>query len=271
MSHVRVAVFAGLVYGVLMGGFFAFQALMQGRSWTLVAVTAAGTALGCGLLFGLAMYGFGRLPAIRRQIELQPGDLLPGETLLHSTACNLLVKPQDFGLRNFALGDLLFLAGMKDKEAIGGMLHVTDLRLLFKSHRFNRLHGAISIFLPSIAKVEDTSRWPWQAIRVTTQLAQVGLVTRGVPALLRCIERARNGYGATQSALLEPMRRALPGVESLQPNVALNTLNTVIHHGRLGQNIVDAALTPLAALAGLFASEVFDRTLAERWSKRMQR
>lgn len=270
MQFARSAVLAGVAYGLLMGIFFAWQAWSAGKSATLIALFGLGSALSCGLLFGGAMYAFTRWRRVRSQIELQPGDLLPGERLLHSSLANLLVKPEDFRLRPFVFGGLQFLAGMKDKEVIGGALHLTNLRVLFKSHRFNRLHGAVSIFLPSIVRQADSSRWPVGRLRLATRLAEVEFITANAARLLAEIEAARAAFGPADEAILQPMRGQLAGIEALQPDAALNALNTLIHRGMLGSDLVQAAVTPLVALGGLLASEVFNRTLAERWSQRMQ-
>lgn len=263
------AALAGVLYGLMMGVFFGYQAWSEDRSLMLIAGIVVGSALSCGLLFGLLMYAFSRLPWVRRQIELQPDDLLPGERLIDSRLANLVVDPRSFGLRPFALGDLMFLAGMKDREVIGGALHLTNLRLLFKAHRFNRLRGAVSLFLPSLQSTEARSRWPFRRLRVSTRLADVEFVLRDVAGLQGLLEQARAAYGESEEALLQPMRAELPGIESLQPHAALNALNTLIHRGRIGQQVAESVLTPLSALAGALASEALDRGLADRWAKRM--
>ncbi len=271
MNYRSNAVFAGAVYGALMGPFLAWQAWSQGKPFGMALLLGLGLGLLAGALFGAAMHGFSRLPWVRRQIELQPGDLLPGEVLLHSCLGNAALDPRAFGLKPFALGELMFLAGLKDRESVGGALHLTNLRLLFKSHRFNRLRGSFSMFLPSMQSVAHSGRFGFRKLHVATRLARLDFVVRDAPALAECIEAARAAYGPAEEAVLKPLRNQLPGVEALAPSAALDAINTLIHRGKLGQDLVQAALTPLAALGGLLASEVFDRTLAERWSRRMAR
>ena len=271
MNHRRPALWAGAVFAVGMGVFFCAQLLSDG----LPPLRALGIGLAAGVISGLLfagmLVGFVKLPRVRAQIELQDGDLLPGERVLDSRLANLVVTPADFGLGNFAFGDLLFLAGLRDREIIGGALHVTTLRLLFKAHRFNRLHGKVSIFLPSITALQPTACWPFRRLAVSTRLSRVEFVLSERDAVLALIEQARRDYGPAEEALLAPARSALPGIEGLAPDRALNTLNTVINRGRLAGDAAELALTPLAALGGLLASELFDRGLAERWSKAMRR
>lgn len=271
MNYRSNAVFAGTVFGALMGPFLVWQAWSQGKPFGLALGLGLGIGLLAGVLFGAAMRGFLRLPAVRRQIELQPEDLLPGERLLHSSLANAAVDPRAFGLTPFALGELMFIAGLKDRETIGGALHLTNLRLLFKSHRFNRLRGSFSVFLPSLQPVTHGGRLGFRKLHVSTRLARLDFVVRDADTLAARIEAARAAFGPAEEAVLQPLRARLPGVESLAPSAALDAINTLIHRGKLGQDLVQAALTPLAALGGLLASEVFDRTLAERWSRRAQR
>ena len=270
MSTVRATTIAGAIYGVSMGALFGFLAWSKGASPLAIAAVGLGSGLGCGALFGLLMYGFTRWSWVRRQIALQPDELLPGERLIERRLANLVVDPRVFGLRPFALGDLMFVAGLKDKEAIGGALYLTNLRLLFKAHRVNRLQGAVSVFLPSVQTLEPTSRWPFRRLRVGTRLLEVEFVLSDVDGMHGLIERARADFGHAEETQLQTLREQLPGLTQLQPNATLNALNTAIHGGRLAADVTEAVLTPLSALAGLLASEVFDHGFAERWSERMR-
>lgn len=271
MHYRRPALWAGSLFAVGMGPFFSAQLLLSDKPVLLALGLGAAAGLLSGLLFAGLLVAFLRLPRVRAQIELQDADLLPGERVLDSRLANLVVKPADFGLGNFAFGDLLFLAGLRDREIIGGALHTTNLRLLFKAHRLNRLHGKVSVFLPSITALQPTARWPFRRLAVSTRLSRVEFVLSERDAVLALIERARRDYGPAEEALLAPARSALPGIEALAPDRALNALNTVINRGRLASDAAELALTPLAALGGLLASELFDRGLAERWSKAMRR
>lgn len=271
MNHRRPALWAGSFFAIGMGAFFIVRLLLDGVPPLRALGIGLASGLGIGLLFAGLLVAFLRLPRVRAQIELQDGDLLPGERVLDSRLANLVVKPDDFGLDNFAFGDLLFLAGLRNREVIGGALHTTNLRLLFKAHRFNRLHGKVSVFLPNILALQPTARWPFRRLAVSTRLSRMEFVLSERNGVLALIDQARRDYGPAEEALLAPARSALPGIESLAPDRALITLNTVINRGRLAGDAAELALTPLAALGGLLASELFDRGLAERWSRAMRK
>lgn len=65
---------------------------------------------------------------------MEAGDLLPGEKLALTKSANAVVSLSEHGLSRFAAGQLMWCVGMEGKEAIGGKLHLTDMRLVFKSH-----------------------------------------------------------------------------------------------------------------------------------------
>lgn len=268
-SSLRSLVTAGLLYGGFMGAFFAWLAWSNGVSAPFAALVGMGSGISGGVLFALLIFAFTRSRWTRRQIELGPNDLLPGERLLDSRLANLVVDPKDFGLRPFALGDLMFLAGLKQKEVVGGAVHLTDLRLLFKAHRANRLQGQASVFLGSIRGMEARSRWPFRRLRVSTGLVDIELIAQGIDEWQQLIEQARTSATADETRL-DALREQLPDLSQLQSQAALNALNNAIHHSRKGAATLEAALSPLAALAGLLASEVFDRGIAERWAERMR-
>ncbi|MHC5825823.1 MAG: GRAM domain-containing protein, partial [Nostoc sp.] len=85
---------------------------------------------------------------------------------------------------------LISIIGFKDKEAIGGMLHLTNYRLIFKSHIFNRVKGKFSIFLPTIKNIHDTSQFLTKKIEVITQIQVYEFVVWDVPALIQYINFA---------------------------------------------------------------------------------
>jgi hypothetical protein len=110
-----------------------------------------------GILFALSMYLFANSKFVKKQTAIDLDTLLPNEKIIISKAANLIVSPKDFGLNEFAFDELLSLVGMKNKEALGEKLHFTNFRLIFKSHKINRLNGTISIFLPTIKEISCSS------------------------------------------------------------------------------------------------------------------
>src|SRR5215208_3245432 len=106
-------------------------------------------------------------------------DLLPGEQVLESKASNAVVTLSDYGLSRFAFDKYMWVAGMKDKEAIGGTLALTSYRLVFQAHALNRLRGRYSIFLPAIMTLRDASFLWTRKIAVATPLTEFHFVLWG--------------------------------------------------------------------------------------------
>ncbi|MBA2569936.1 MAG: hypothetical protein H0V04_02015 [Chloroflexi bacterium] len=118
--------------------------------------------------------------------------LYPGERVLASKNANAVVMLREHGLA--AIPDTaraMAWAGFAGKEAIGGRLHLTNWRLVFRSHPFNRVKGQMSILLPTIVEVADASRFLSKKLRVTSRSTEHEFVVWGVPALIRAIAQAR--------------------------------------------------------------------------------
>jgi len=82
-------------------------------------------------------------------MDLENLDLLPDEDILISKAAN---------------------ACFSKIEYIGGKLYLTNYRLIFKSHKFNRLRGKFSIFLSTIEGMRDDSFLCIKKLSVVTKL-----------------------------------------------------------------------------------------------------
>jgi hypothetical protein len=270
-SSLRAAGLSGVLFGAAMAPFYAWQQWSLGLAPGFALLLGLLAGVGSGLAFGGLTWAFLRTRWVRAQIDLQPQDLLPGERLLASRLANLVVDPARFGLRPFVFGDLGFLLGMKGKEVVGGALHLTNLRLLFKTHRLNRLHGAVSLFLPSIVAVEESRLLVMRRLRLRTESMQLEFNLLDVEGLRTPVECARADFGADEQAALAKLQQQLDGLDTLKPDAAIDRINTVLHYGRKSQDVVQAAAAPLVAIGSLLASEVFDRTLAERWSRWLRR
>ena len=155
-------------------------------------------------------------------------ELLDGEREFHRSKANAVIVPSDYDLSEFAAGELLGLAGIKGKEAIGGHLHVTSLRIAFEAHGFNRVKGVLSVPLPAIR-----SAVLWRAglsvgIQVATQAAALQFVSWSRKAVLLALEEARTHFGPTEEAHMRSLASAIgdfevrPAVEIA--NVAARTL-----------------------------------------------
>lgn len=84
-------------------------------------------------------------------------DLLFGESVVMSKKANLVISLKEFGLSRLPIDNgQLAILGMDGKEAVGGMAHLTNYRIIFKPHFFNRVRGIHSIFLPNLKEVSST-------------------------------------------------------------------------------------------------------------------
>lgn len=119
-------------------------------------------------------------------------DILNGEILLCSKAANAIIKISDYDLKSLPYNQLISITGFKGKEAIGGILHLTNYRLIFKSHIFNRVKGKFSIFLPTIKNLHDRSQFLTKKIEVITQIQIYEFVVWDIPALIQSINFAKS-------------------------------------------------------------------------------
>ncbi|MEF9904433.1 hypothetical protein [Streptomyces sp. P9-A2] len=125
---------------------------------------------------------------------LDPEDLLPGERHVRRKNANAVIDVREAGLSRFAFDGLMWSVGMRGKEAIGGRLHLTNHRLVFRSHAFNRVRGTFSVFLPCVEKIRNTSSGITRQVTVSTAMQDFTFVAWGVPALIDTIDRYRAGF-----------------------------------------------------------------------------
>jgi hypothetical protein len=86
-------------------------------------------------------------------MALTDDDLLPGEHWIRTKLANMVISVKEYGLSRFAFDKYMGLVGMKGREAIGGNAHLTNYRIIFKSHGINRVRGTHSILLPNVTDV----------------------------------------------------------------------------------------------------------------------
>src|SRR5690349_4683879 len=105
--------------------------------------------------------------------HVEQSELLLGETPMMSKNANALPIPNQYFV------------------SIGGRLHLTNYRLLFKSHAINQLTGKFSLLLPTITEVKDTSGWLRKKIMISTQTQHIEFIIWGIPPLIAAINAAR--------------------------------------------------------------------------------
>ncbi|MEU9135237.1 hypothetical protein AB0D33_04550 [Streptomyces sp. NPDC048404] len=181
---------------------------------------------------------------------LNSADLLPGEGIILRKNANAVIDVRQAGLSRFAFDDLMWLVGMRNKEAIGGRLYLTNYRLVFTSHRFNRVRGTFSVFLPCIEEVRDSSIAATRQLTVHTGTQDFTFVVWGIPRLIETVDQCRaefdDAYVAdlAELALAEPWKLGV-GFRTVAHHEALNVVMSAV---RRGADDFSAAATSLAGL-----------------------
>ena len=103
-------------------------------------------------------------------------ELIPNEVVLHRKGSNFIVKLDEVDLPRFCADQLMWTIGMAGKEAIGGHLYITNYRLLFIAHKFNRLTGQFSIPLFRINDAYKKTKFPMFKLLVETDMANFEFV-----------------------------------------------------------------------------------------------
>ncbi|MGI8788314.1 MAG: hypothetical protein ACR2HG_11195 [Pyrinomonadaceae bacterium] len=124
--------------------------------------------------------------------------LFSGESVIEKKSANFLLGLDEHGLPRFGLFGLdaqMLLTGLPEKsESIGGHLFLTNFRLFFLSHRFNRFKGTFSIFLPNINEAKHVSQ-PLtlsKIMQIVTRNHKFEFVVWKIPKLIAAINAARD-------------------------------------------------------------------------------
>jgi len=194
-------------------------------------------------------------------MEPENSELLPGENIILSKGANAVIKLSEYGLSKFAFGQFMWVAGLKGKEAIGGKLSLTNYRLIFKSHRFNRLRGKFSIFLPAIAKMRDSSFLLTRKVAIVTKLTEFEFVIWGIPAFIKAVESAKAALKEDDIAKIRTyaVQYYERCGEGLQKFGGLETINKIFLGGEKVKNLLDLATNPLEAIGVLSLQELFEK------------
>jgi hypothetical protein len=163
-------------------------------------------------------------------MALNEHDLLPDEEVLHTRAANLWVRPSEFGLSEFAFGRA------QDAEALGGKAHLTNYRVVFAAHSFNRLTGLHSIFLPNIRD----ARKGWTTVTLTTETQDYGFVMWFNGGFFNALGEARQAFGRKELRKLQSLVR--DNLATLSKGLQVNELAEAVNSGIRG------VLEPLSAL-----------------------
>lgn len=259
-NQARASILAGTIFGVLMG----LGGLVQGGM-----LQGLFMALFCGSAFGVAMHFLLKSPFLRKQASLDEIDLLEGEEILDSAAANLVVNVSDFNLGRFAFDDYLWAVGMRGKESIGGFLHLTNFRLIFKAHRINRLTGKLSILLPTVAAAEDTSYLMVKRLTISTQAAKVSFVVGDPSKAAGAILQARDDLSPQTTGELRALALDRPDLfaDGLVASDKINRVNDLLAMGKRVETLSKVITSPIGGLGSIFLAEFVDENIARPWSE----
>jgi len=123
---------------------------------------------------------------------------LNDEVLIKRKGTSAVFDHSVLGLHQIVPVSSASLVGLHRKEAIGGMLYLTNYRLLFRSHLLNRERGTFSVFLPSINSIRDTSFGVNRNITVHTDIFAFTYIVWGIPTFIRMIEAEMSDQKAPQ-------------------------------------------------------------------------
>lgn len=170
-------------------------------------------------------------------MALSEDDLLAGERRILSQSANMVISVKQSGLSRFAFDDLLGLVGMKGKEAIGGMVHLTNYRVMFKSHFLNRVRGKHSIFLPSVASMSTT----FNKLIVESAVQRFEFVMWMKQPFIDAVNQEKAQIDAAGLSRLKDAIAANPGAvgAGLQKCVTMEVINQVCLGARSIQSVVE--------------------------------
>jgi hypothetical protein len=175
-------------------------------------------------------------------ISLNAEELLPGERLVMSKSANMIISVKQSGLSRFAFDDLMWVVGMQSKEAIGGKAHLTNYRIVFKSHFFNRVRGSHSLFLPNVKSVAPK----FNGLTVDTDAQSVEFVMWFTKGFITGVEEAK---AALPPVVVERLRQAVlahSGIigAGLQKWTTLENINQICLGVRKMESIVETLSDP---------------------------
>lgn len=186
--------------------------------------------------------------------KISHSDLLPGETLIMSKFSNMVISINEVGLSRFAFDEYMGLIGMHGKEALGGKIHLTNFRIIFKTHFLNRVRGTYSIYLPNIVSVKST----FNMLTIETKNQTVEFVLLFKDGLVNALTRERANIGQPYLAVIKNAVLTKPEAISLGFKKLVNTnLVNEILTGNTNHLLVFRDLTSLEKNSYLELKDLF--------------
>jgi hypothetical protein len=149
-------------------------------------------------------------------------NFVRGERQLYRGAANAIITPAEYGLSQFAFNQLMPLVGLAGREAIGGRLVVTSIRVLFEAHAVNRVKGILSTPLPVIQEMRRCRFGLGIGLDFITPVSKQRYVTWSRSKIISAVNQAQADFGPDQEAQLALLRGLLDGFEVNQSAESLN-------------------------------------------------
>ncbi len=205
-------------------------------------------------------------------MNITPEDLFPDEKLILSKNSNAVIALSDFGLSKFAFDKYMWAVGMKGKEAIGGKIHLTNHRLIFKSHSVNRLKGTFSILLPAVTAIHNSSFLMTRKMSIDTRFNRFDFVVWGVADLIEQIEQAQaqfneDDFHQLRANIVDSYAKFGNGLEIVG---GAERLNKILSLGDGAFELFESVSDPFQAIGLLMLEELFDQSLADKWQDQFE-
>ena len=196
-------------------------------------------------------------------MDIQAEELLDGEQVIVTKMANAVIKLSDYGLKRLPYDGLMNLMGFKGKEAIGGKLHLTNFRLVFKAHPVNRVRGKFSIFLPAITQLRNTSSFLAKKLETRTELQIFEFVIWGVDEFIRAATNRQLELTTQQKAALQEMVRTKPAQFISDTHVSGVINNVTMNLTEIAEKVARLATNPLDLSAAISVLEIIEMVIKD--------
>jgi hypothetical protein len=196
-------------------------------------------------------------------MDIQTTELLEGEQVVVGKAANAVIKQSDYGLERLPYDHLVNRIGFKGKEALGGNLHLTNFRLVFKAHRINRVQGKFSIFLPAITQFRNTSSFLVKRLEIRTELQIFEFVIWGVDEFIRVATNRQLALTNPQKTALQEAARNKPAQFISDTHVSSAVNNMAMNVPEIAKKVAGIATNPLDLSAAISVLEIIEMVFKE--------
>ncbi len=205
-------------------------------------------------------------------MKLKQNHLLQHEQKIQTKGANAIISLSDYGLSKFVADGLMWTIGMKGQEAIGGMIHLTNYRLVFISHYFNRVRGSFSIFLPAIVSATDTSSGFVRTLTITTRYAKFDFVIWGIEKFQRQIMDAKANIDQNTAKKIRTILNSTKAISSggMRINQGFESLNKVFLVSKQAAESATLISNPMIKISELLIDAALERLVEDPVDKHIK-